>query len=116
MIKGVSRVVYLEPYPKSLAQDLHADSISVDGSPRGKYSGYPVVRFEHFAGVTPRRYREFFERGRRKDRSGILQPYVKGRKRPILKIVQPYYVQSEKLFITDGYAALSTLAAAASKL
>jgi deoxycytidylate deaminase len=108
---GILRVVYLEPYPKSLAQELHADSISVDGSPRGKYADFPVVRFEHFSGVTPRRYREFFERGKRKDAEGELQPYVKGRKRPNLRVVQPYYVESEKLFIQDGYASLSRLVA-----
>jgi deoxycytidylate deaminase len=45
---GVSRVVYLEPYPKSLAQELHADAISVDGSPRGKFSDYPVVSSSTF--------------------------------------------------------------------
>jgi tRNA(Arg) A34 adenosine deaminase TadA len=107
---GVMRVVYLEPYPKSLAQELHADSISVDGSPRGKYQHFPVVAFEHFAGVTPRRYREFFERGKRKDSRGDFVPYVGNQRRPNLRIVQPYYAQSETLFIRDGFRVLKNVA------
>jgi tRNA(Arg) A34 adenosine deaminase TadA len=106
---GVSRVVYLEPYPKSLAQELHADSISVDGSPRGRFSHYPVVKFEHFSGVTPRRYREFFERGKRKSKDGVLQNYIDGHKKPNIRIVQPYYIESEKLFIGDGYKSLERI-------
>ncbi|MEO9297732.1 anti-phage dCTP deaminase [Devosia alba] len=105
---GVKRVVYLEPYPKSLAQDLHPDSISVDGSERGRFSKYPVVEFEHFYGVTPRRYREFFERGKRKA-DGRLQNYIKGRKIPIIRIIQPSYVNSEKLCIKAGFAKLHSL-------
>ncbi|MEW6363303.1 MAG: anti-phage dCTP deaminase [Acidobacteriota bacterium] len=55
---GISRVVYLEPYPKSLAEDLHSDAISIDSEdspclPR-------KVRFQVFTGVAARRYIDLF--------------------------------------------------------
>jgi hypothetical protein len=59
--------------------------------------------------VTPRRYREFFERGKRKRQDGTLQNYINGKKRPNIRIVQPYYIESEKLFIRDGYGALERI-------
>ncbi|HEV7345889.1 MAG TPA: anti-phage dCTP deaminase [Devosia sp.] len=105
---GVKKVVYLEPYPKSLAQELHPDSISVDGSDRGRFSKYPVVEFEHFYGVTPRRYREFFERQKRKS-DGKLQDYARGKKRPVVQIIQPSYRNSEDLCIRTGFKRLSEI-------
>lgn len=52
---GLKRVVYVEPYPKSKALDLHGDSIALDD---------PVaenrVRFVPFVGVAARRYLDLF--------------------------------------------------------
>jgi tRNA(Arg) A34 adenosine deaminase TadA len=70
---GIDKVYFLEPYPKSLVADLHSNSISVEGNDRGHYSGHPAVVFEHFFGVAPRRYRELFERGSRKERGKFKQ-------------------------------------------
>jgi deoxycytidylate deaminase len=64
---GIRRVVYIEPYPKSKAKQLHQDSISVDPA------GEPVdqVGFEPFVGVSPRQYQEIFNaREARKDSEG----------------------------------------------
>lgn len=64
---GVGRVVFIEPYPKSLAEQLHGDAIAVDESSK---SGKVV--FEHFAGVAPMNYFALFEATRkRKDKSGV---------------------------------------------
>jgi cytidine deaminase len=53
---GIQRVVYVEPYPKSLVQELYSDSVAVDnGSECGDR-----VHFEPFVGVAPRRYSELF--------------------------------------------------------
>jgi tRNA(Arg) A34 adenosine deaminase TadA len=73
---GLKRVVFLEPYPKSLASDLHSDSIDVEGGPRGNYSLFKSVKFEHSFGVTPRRYRELFERSRRKKGGNFRRIYL----------------------------------------
>lgn len=62
---GISRVVYIEPYEKSLAMKLHSDAISVDESSLGK------VLFENFQGVSPTRYTTLFAFShRRKDNKG----------------------------------------------
>ncbi|MFN3720577.1 MAG: anti-phage dCTP deaminase [Rhizobium rhizophilum] len=66
---GISKVVFLEPYPKSLTSDLHSDSVKIEGMSRGAYGKFPAVEFAPFFGITPRRYREFFHRVKRK--SGI---------------------------------------------
>lgn len=63
---GVRRVVYIEPYPKSLATDLHRDSIEMEPERE------PVdkVAFEPFVGVAPRQYNQLFSANRRKDSQG----------------------------------------------
>ena len=52
---GLQRVVYIEPYPKSLATTLHDDSICVEGKQGNKVSFVP------FIGISPRQYLELFE-------------------------------------------------------
>jgi deoxycytidylate deaminase len=98
---GLAKVVFLEPYPKSLAQHLHSDSISVEGADRGHYQKFPAVEFEHFFGVSPRRYREIFERFKRKsDDDGKLIEYKGGEAAPIIEIEYPSYAELET-YITD---------------
>ena len=98
---GLKRVVFLEPYPKSLVLDLHSDSISVESGDRGRYSSYPSVSFEHFFGISPRRYREMFERAKRKDSSGHFQTWEHGYPRPNLGVTDPYYQQTEYTVIKE---------------
>lgn len=62
---GINRVVYIEPYEKSLAMALHNDAISIDQEVKGK------VMFETFEGVAPKRYASFFTYNlKRKDTNG----------------------------------------------
>lgn len=56
---GVKRVIYVEPYPKSLAAELHSDGISI-GRQEKKTATPPKVEFLPFAGVGPRRYMDLF--------------------------------------------------------
>jgi deoxycytidylate deaminase len=67
---GIRRVVYIEPYPKSLASKLHDDAIVIDADdpPNDK------VRFEPFVGVAPRRYLELFMVQERRDQNGARLP------------------------------------------
>ncbi|HEY3439531.1 MAG TPA: anti-phage dCTP deaminase [Paludibaculum sp.] len=51
---GIKRVVYIEPYAKSKAPDLHGDAISIDEMVAGKLPFLP------FIGVGPRRYFDLF--------------------------------------------------------
>lgn len=69
---GVERVVFVEPYEKSKAFELHSDSISI-----GLLGGDKKVRFEPFIGIGPRRFFDLFSmklgsgsRVRRKDEEG----------------------------------------------
>lgn len=93
---GVSRVVFLEPYPKSLAFDLHTDSLRIEGSDRGSFQEYPSVIFEHFYGVSPRRYREIFERGSRKQ-NGKFKKYNTDIPAPFVDVKYPFYSELENL-------------------
>jgi deoxycytidylate deaminase len=99
---GVSKVVFLEPYPKSLVLDLHSDSIVIEKGERGKYQSYPCVEFEHFSGISPRRYRELFERSKRKNDDGKFVPYLDGEKKPVIKAGYMFYERFEKQ-IYDEY-------------
>jgi deoxycytidylate deaminase len=51
---GIARVVFIEPYTKSRAEQLHADSATIAQSKRDPSK----VAFEPFVGVAPRRYRD----------------------------------------------------------
>lgn len=61
---GIMRLVFIEPYAKSRALDLHADSIAL----AGEADAANKVRFEPFVGVAPRRYLELFDAGWREQR------------------------------------------------
>lgn len=60
---GVSRVVFIEPYPKSLARELHSDAIEIVGEAdpfgEGACAG-GRIRFEQFSGIGPRRFFDLF--------------------------------------------------------
>jgi deoxycytidylate deaminase len=55
---GITRVVFVEPYPKSQALRLHEDSIIFVETPTN--SGKNKVAFEPFVGVGPRKYIDLF--------------------------------------------------------
>lgn len=70
---GLRRVVYVDPYPKSMAAQLYSDSMVVEGE--GPETGR--TRFEPFLGIAPRRYFELFElRSERKRRDGAVLHWV----------------------------------------
>jgi deoxycytidylate deaminase len=113
---GVAKVVFLEPYPKSLTGSLHGDSVRIEGADRGKHQTYPAVDFFHFYGISHRRYRELFERNKRKDdRGNFLEwhdPYVAEddpdqvkHPRPTIALQFPFYLELEKITI-QAYADL----------
>jgi len=55
---GVRKVYYIEPYPKSLVNELYPDSIRVEGEGQGD-----LVTFAPFVGVAPRRFQDVFKLG-----------------------------------------------------
>jgi hypothetical protein len=56
---GIERVVYVEPYPKSKALELHDDSIELRTKLDDPVSGTKVI-FEPFTGVGARRFLDLF--------------------------------------------------------
>lgn len=62
---GIARVVYIEPYAKSLALELHGDSIELDGP-----ATQSKVPFVPFLGIAPRNHSNIFAMPDRKDMDG----------------------------------------------
>jgi cytidine deaminase len=62
---GLREVVFIEPYPKSMALELYPDSIEVGKAPRED-----KLVFRPFIGVAPRRFMDFFNFRTRKDSDG----------------------------------------------
>lgn len=76
---GISRLVYIEPYPKSRALSLHRDSLTAMPNEKGK------VVVEHFEGIAPRRFRKIFEKGGRKNKiNHTVNTWYEGRPMPLL--------------------------------
>jgi deoxycytidylate deaminase len=98
---GIDRVVFLEPYPKSYAQKLHGDSITFEKDVPEK------VLFQPFMGISPRRYRDIFEkRTARKDKNGMAKEWYEGRPIPLVEDRSPAYIANEEPSI---YVALKGL-------
>ena len=89
---GIRRVVYIEPYPKSYAEEMYSKLIAVDSSP---VAGENRVHFQPFTGVAPFRYRDLFEKRRRKDSKGKAQEWMMDPKRPNLNLIVETYISLE---------------------
>jgi len=74
---GIERLVYIHPYPKSLAAQLFEDSIAVDQA----HPPAHVIRFEPFVGVAPQRFVDLFTAGKRKE-GGRAVEFVRLEARP----------------------------------
>ena len=65
---GISKVVFMEPYPKSLGLELHSDSITSSGKNEGSTN---KVIFCPYEGISPHRFHDFFAKDEeRKDENG----------------------------------------------
>lgn len=88
---GIARVVYIEPYPKSMTEELYGEIVAVDVEPNAKDAGgagtLRTVSFEPFEGVAPSLYRDLFQAGPRKDQHGYALSWTKNTATP--KIARP---------------------------
>ena len=90
-------MVYIEPYPKSLARELYEDMIDVD--PRAARTDR--VTFEPFVGVAPSIYTEMFRATERKDRQGNAMIWMDRTAEPRLKrMVASYLLIEDKVLGT----------------
>jgi deoxycytidylate deaminase len=97
---GIRRVVYVEPYPKSLAAELHSDSIEID--PVDPVDGR--VAFTPFVGIGPRRFFDLFSmrlsNGRaikRKDKKGHKADWQENSTAVRIPLLPISYLEREKL-------------------
>ncbi len=106
---GISRVVFLEPYPKSLVSDLHSDAIDYvdDSNPLNEVS-QPRVRFEQFRGVAPNRFPHLFKRGKRKDKLGNVSEWTPDLASPVRPIFVEGYIAREQFTLQTLDGILST--------
>jgi deoxycytidylate deaminase len=91
---GIERVVYIEPYTKSLALDLHEDAVSVDEEQAGK-----KVVFLQYEGVAPRNMARLFkDRGERKSKGKLVEKSKKEAS-PVAKVPLDGFVHREQLVV-----------------
>lgn len=65
LASGLREVIFIEPYPKSMALTMYADSIEMSESAAAN-----KLVFRPFIGVAPRRYMDLFNFRKRKDADG----------------------------------------------
>jgi deoxycytidylate deaminase len=102
LASGVKRVVYMEPYPKSRAKDLHPDEIEIEAESDTK------VAFVPFMGISPYRYRDIFQKGRRKQDDGTADSWFKNQKSPMIEIVLPTYTYNEEWALAELIGEVTT--------
>ena len=64
---GINEVVYIEPYPKSIAKQLYGRMIQTDGEDERDDD---ALTFRAFTGLSPNNFFKFFSKGRRKEPKG----------------------------------------------
>ena len=69
---GISRVVYVDPYPKSAVKDLFSDSVAIDSVDAASETNQPRdhVLFQPYMGVAPSLYPSLYEMRKRKTDQG----------------------------------------------
>lgn len=95
---GIKRVVYIEPYPKSYAEEMYSKLISLESLPP---AGEDRVLFQPFTGVAPFRYRDLFEKRRRKDKRGVAQEWMSDPKKPNINLIAETYISLEPEVIVE---------------
>lgn len=109
---GVERVVFVEPYPKSLALELHEkDVVEVSPGADPSVGDDPPVRFEPYLGVGPRRFFDYFSMGlgggydlQRKDQQGALAAWDPAAAAPRGQLPSMPVAELEKSLATEVVA------------
>jgi len=90
LASGIKQVVYIEPYPKSKAKDLHQNEIEIEKETPGRVSFVP------FIGISPHRYRDIFQKtAKRKNSDGVAKRWLMDVERPMIDAPSASYVEIE---------------------
>jgi cytidine deaminase len=89
---GIKRVVYIEPYPKSMTKDLYRRAVRVDED----LADADALVFDAFVGVAPRRYAGFFEMPKRKDNRGTAVSWDRSSSNPRIDRYSTAYIETER--------------------
>ena len=101
---GITRVVYLEPYPKSYAAELHGDPIEVDPAEQtNRVASRDSLGFHPIATATCSR------REGRKYSGGLAEKWTDGLMRPVIEIYYPSYFKAEAHVVAQLDGALQKL-------
>ncbi|SDY75095.1 anti-phage dCTP deaminase [Nitrosomonas sp. Nm33] len=100
---GVTRVVYVEPYPKSRALDFHSESVQLRSEFDSSSEDNKLIAFEPFIGVGPRRFLDLFSMSlgagsklRRKDKNGSTLDWDKTTAPIRTPLISKSYLEIEK--------------------
>jgi deoxycytidylate deaminase len=99
---GVKKIVFIEPYPKSKAESLFQDIVMPDSKSEDS------VSIEHFSGISPRRFRDIFEKSSRQDESGDLEKWYKNSMEPRLGNVAAGAIARELFALMENLYAKTT--------
>ncbi|MDV6316255.1 anti-phage dCTP deaminase [Idiomarina sp. HP20-50] len=89
---GIKKVFFIEPYPKSLALELHSDSID-SSNDKGK------VQFLQYMGVAPKNMLKLFKVEKGRKASGKIEPFDKKKSKPVVRVSLDDYTMHEKLVV-----------------
>lgn len=104
---GIERVIYIEPYAKSRAEELHEDAIVVEEKALKPNRGRRKVPFTHFVGVGPRKYFDLFSltlssgHALSRKANGQKLQLIEGKSWPRIPLSHFTYIQRERLAIDD---------------
>lgn len=93
LASGIRQVIFMEPYPKSRAKQLHKNEIEIEKTSETR------VAFVPFLGISPYRYRDIFEKRSRKS-AGKAITWYRGEPRPLVDVAAPAYLDNEFLEIS----------------
>ncbi|GAA4351527.1 anti-phage dCTP deaminase [Kangiella taiwanensis] len=103
---GVTRVVYVEPYPKSRALEFHSESIELRSELESLSQTNNLVSFEPFIGIGPRRFLDLFSMSlgsgsklRRKEKDGSVVEWSKDNAPIRTPLIPKSYIDIEKAAI-----------------
>lgn len=95
---GITRVIFIEPYPKSRALQLYRYALSLDGKTQG------MVQLSPFSGIAPKRFFDIFEKRRRIDKdTGEIYEYDQNRAYPRVGLGTVDHIRNEIAAIKENF-------------